>query len=325
MRAVEIGKPGGPEALRVAELTKPAPAANEILVKVAAAGVNRPDVLQRMGHYPVPPGASPLPGLEIAGEVAEVGAAVKLWKRGDKICALANGGGYAEYCAVPETQALPVPKNLSMVEAASLPETCFTVWGNVYDRGRLAPGETLLVQGGTSGIGVTAIQMAAATGNPVFATAGSDDKVDACVKLGAEKAFNYKTQDWVAEVRAATGGKGVNVILDMVGGDYVPRELKCLAEEGRLVFIAYLRGPRSELDIDALMRRRLTITGSTLRPRTTEFKGYIARNLREKIWPLIEAGRIKPQVYKTFPLAEAAEAHRLMESSQHIGKIVLTV
>ena len=325
MRAVEIGKPGGPEALRVAELTKPAPAANEILVKVAAAGVNRPDVLQRMGHYPVPPGASPLPGLEIAGEVAEVGAAVKLWKRGDKICALANGGGYAEYCAVPETQALPVPKNLSMVEAASLPETCFTVWGNVYDRGRLAPGETLLVQGGTSGIGVTAIQMAAATGNPVFATAGSDDKVDVCVKLGAEKAFNYKTQDWVAEVRAATGGKGVNVILDMVGGDYVPRELKCLAEEGRLVFIAYLRGPRSELDIDALMRRRLTITGSTLRPRTTEFKGYIARNLREKIWPLIEAGRIKPQVYKTFPLAEAAEAHRLMESSQHIGKIVLTV
>ena len=325
MRAVEISQPGGPDVLRLAEVPNPAPQANEIVVKVAAAGVNRPDVLQRMGHYPVPPDASPLPGLEIAGEVADAGSAVKLWKRGDKICALANGGGYAEYCAVPETQALPVPKNLSMVEAASLPETFFTVWSNVYDRGRLAPGETLLVQGGTSGIGVTAIQMATATGNRVFATAGSDEKVAACVRLGAERAFNYKTQDWVAEARAATGGKGVNVILDMVGGDYVPRELKCLAEEGRLVFIAYLRGPRSELDIDALMRKRLTVTGSTLRPRSTEFKGYIARNLREKIWPLIEAGRIKPQVYKTFPLAQAAEAHRLMESSQHIGKIVLTL
>ena len=325
MRAVEIGEPGPPEVLRIADAPKPAPQPDEIVVKVAAAGVNRPDVLQRMGHYPVPPGASPLPGLEIAGEVAELGAAVQMWKRGDKVCALANGGGYAEYCAVPETQALPVPKGLSMAEAASLPETCFTVWGNVYDRGRLAPGESLLVQGGTSGIGVTAIQVAAATGNRVFATAGSDEKVAACVKLGAERAFNYKTQDWVAEVRAATGGKGVNVILDMVGGDYVPRELKCLAEEGRLVFIAYLRGPRSELDIDAVMRKRLTVTGSTLRPRSTEFKGYLARRLREKIWPLIEAGRIKPQVYKTFPLAQAAEAHRLMESSQHIGKIVLTV
>ena len=325
MRAVEISQPGGPEVLRLAELPKPAPKANEILVKVAAAGVNRPDVLQRMGHYPVPPDASPLPGLEIAGEVVELGSQAKLWKRGDKVCALANGGGYAEYCAVPETQALAVPKTLSLAEAASLPETFFTVWANVYDRGRLAPGESLLVQGGTSGIGVTAIQMAAATGNRVFATAGSDEKVAACVKLGAERAFNYKTEDWVADVRAATGGKGVNVILDMVGGDYVPRELKCLAEEGRLVFIAYLRGPRTELDIDAVMRRRLTITGSTLRPRSAEFKAHLARHLREKIWPLIEAGRIKPQIYRTFPLAEAAEAHRLMESSQHIGKIVLTV
>ncbi|MFN2646061.1 MAG: NAD(P)H-quinone oxidoreductase [Burkholderiales bacterium] len=325
MRAVEISQPGGPEVLRLAEAPKPAPKPNEIVVRVAAAGVNRPDVLQRIGHYPVPPDASPLPGLEIAGEVDEVGAQAKLWMRGDKVCALANGGGYAEYCAVPETQALPVPKNLSMVEAASLPETFFTVWGNVYDRGRLASGESLLVQGGSSGIGVTAIQMAAATGNRVFATAGSDEKVAACEKLGAERAFNYKTQDWVAELRAATGGKGVNVILDMVGGDYVPRELKCLAEEGRLVFIAYLRGPRTELDIDTVMRRRLSITGSTLRPRTSEFKGYLARNLREKIWPLIEAGRIKPQVYKTFALSEAAAAHRLMESSQHIGKIVLTV
>jgi len=325
MRAVEISKPGAADVLRLADVAKPAPKANEIVVKVAAAGVNRPDVLQRMGNYPVPAGASPLPGLEIAGEVVEAGSAAKLWKPGDKVCALANGGGYAEYCAVPETQALPVPKNLSMAEAASLPETFFTVWGNVYDRGRLAPGETLLVQGGTSGIGVTAIQMGAATGNRVFATAGSDEKVAACLRLGAQRAFNYRTQDWVAEVRAATDGQGVDVILDMVGGDYVPRELKCLAEEGRLVFIAYLRGPRTELDIDAVMRRRLTITGSTLRPRSAEFKGYVARNLREKIWPLIEAGRIKPQVYKTFALAEAAEAHRLMESSQHIGKIVLTV
>jgi NADPH:quinone reductase len=325
MRAVEISSPGGPEVLKLADAPKPAPKPHEILVRVAAAGVNRPDVLQRMGLYPVPPDASPLPGLEVAGEVAEIGSDVKEWKRGDKVCALANGGGYAEYCAVPAVQALPIPKNLSMVEAASLPETFFTVWGNVYDRGRLAPGESLLVQGGTSGIGVTAIQMAAATGNRVFATAGSDDKVAACVRLGAEKAFNYKTQDWVAEVRAATGGKGVNVILDMVGGDYVPRELKCLAEEGRLVFIAFLRGPKTELSIMDVMAKRLTITGSTLRPRSTEFKSYLARNLREKIWPLLESGKIKPQVFKTFPLTEAAEAHRLMESSQHIGKIVLTL
>src|SRR3954469_7754552 len=210
-----------------------------------------------MGLYPVPPDASPLSGREVAGEVAEIGTQVKKWKVGDKVCALANGGGYAEYCAVPELQALPIPRGLSMAEAASLPETFFPVWGNVYDRGRLAPGESLLVQGGTSGIGVTAIQMAAATGNRVFATAGSDEKVAACVRLGAEKAFNYKTQDWVAEVRAATQGKGVNVILDMVGGDYVPKELKCLAEEGRLVFIAFLRGPKTELDIDAVMRKRL--------------------------------------------------------------------
>jgi NADPH2:quinone reductase len=325
MRAVEIEKPGGPEVLRIAERPKPQPKANEILVKVAAAGVNRPDVLQRMGNYPVPADASPLPGLEIAGVVAELGAAAKLWQVGDQVCALANGGGYAEYCAVPESQALPLPRGWNMVEAASLPETFFTVWGNVYERGRLAPGETLLVQGGTSGIGVSAIQMAAATGNRVLATAGSDEKVAACLRLGAERAFNYRTQDFEKEVRTATGGKGVNVILDMVGGDYVPRELKCLADDGRLVFIAYLRGPKTELDIDAVMRRRLTITGSTLRPRTTEFKAYLAKNLRTKIWPLIEAGRIKPQVYKTFPFAQAAEAHKLMESSQHIGKIVLTV
>ena len=324
MRAVEISSPGGPEVLKVRDLPKPTPQPNEIVVKVAAAGVNRPDVLQRMGRYPVPPGASPLPGLEIAGEVVEVGSSAKMWRPGDKVCALANGGGYAEFCAVPETQALPIPKNVSLVEAASLPETFFTVWTNVYDRGRLAPGETLLVQGGTSGIGVTAIQMAAATGNRVFATAGSDEKVAACLRLGAAAAFNYRTQDFEAEIKKATGGKGVNVILDMVGGDYVAKELKCLADEGRLVFIAFLRGPKAELDITQVMRR-LTITGSTLRPRTAEFKGAIAASLREKIWPLIEAGRIKPQVYKTFPLDQAAEAHRLMESSRHIGKLVLTL
>ena len=316
MRAVEITKPGGPEVLKPADRPQPAPKDGEILVKVAAAGVNRPDVLQRMGNYPVPPGASDIPGLEIAGEVVGTG---------EKICALVAGGGYAEYCVVPRAQALPVPQGLTMVQAASLPETFFTVWSNVYDRAKLAPGETLLVQGGSSGIGVTAIQMAKAMGNRVFATAGSDEKCAACLRLGAERAVNYRTQDFEKEILAATGGKGVNVILDMVGGDYVPRELKCLADDGRLVFIAYLRGPKTELNIDAVMRRRLTITGSTLRPRPVEFKGAIARSLREKIWPHIEAGRIRPEIYKTFPLEQAAEAHRLMESSQHIGKIVLTV
>jgi NADPH2:quinone reductase len=316
MRAVEITQPGGPEVLKPADRPKPVPKENEILVKVAAAGVNRPDVLQRMGNYPVPPGASDIPGLEVAGEI--VGS-------GERVCALVAGGGYAEYCVVPEIQALPIPKGLTPVQAASLPETFFTVWSNVYDRAKLAPGESLLVQGGTSGIGVTAIQMARALGNRVFATAGSDEKCAACVRLGAAEAFNYKTQDFEKEVLRATGGKGVNVILDMVGGDYVPRELKCLAEDGRLVFIAYLRGPKTEMNIDTVMRRRLTITGSTLRPRPVEFKGAIARSLREKVWPLIEAGRIKPEVYKTFPLEQAAEAHRLMESSQHIGKIVLTL
>ncbi len=325
MRAIQIEKPGGPEVLQPAERPRPEPKPHEILVKVAAAGVNRPDVLQRMGLYAVPPDASDLPGLEIAGEVVACGSAVTRWKAGDKVCALTHGGGYAEYCVTPEVQALPVPRGLSMAEAASLPETFFTVWSNVFDRGRLAPGETLLVQGGTSGIGVTAIQMAVAMGNRVFATAGSEEKCAACVKLGATEAFNYKTADFVAGVKAATGGKGVDVILDMAAGDFVPRELKALADEGRLVFIAFLRGPKTELDVNELMRRRLTLTGSTLRPRPVEFKGAIARNLREKIWPLIEAGKIKPVIYKTFPLAQAGEAHKLMESSQHIGKIVLTV
>jgi NADPH2:quinone reductase len=325
MRAVEITRPGGPEVLAPAARPVPEPKPNEILIRVAAAGVNRPDVLQRSGNYPVPPDASDLPGLEVAGEVVALGSSIRNFKPGDKVCALVHGGGYAEYCVAPEVQALPVPKGLSMAEAASLPETFFTVWGNVYDRGRLAPGESLLVQGGSSGIGVTAIQMARATGNRVFATAGSDEKCAACVRLGAEIAINYKTQDFAAEIKAATAGKGVDVILDMVGGDYVPKELKVLAEEGRLVFIAFLRGHKSELDINEVMRRRLTITGSTLRPRPVEYKGYLARNLRERIWPLIEAGRIRAEIYKTFPLEQAADAHRLMESSQHIGKIVLMV
>ena len=325
MRAVEITQPGGPEVLKPAQRPVPQPRPGEILIKVAAAGVNRPDVLQRTGNYAVPPDASDLPGLEVAGEVSAVGSAVKSWKVGDKVCALVHGGGYAEYCVAPEVQALPIPRGMSAVEAASLPETFFTVWSNVYERAGLKPGESLLVQGGSSGIGVTAIQMAAATGNRVFATAGSDEKCAACVKLGAEKAINYKTQDFAEEIKAATGGKGVDVILDMVGGDYVPKELKSLADEGRLVFIAFLRGHKTELDINEVMRRRLTISGSTLRPRPVEFKGRIAARLRERIWPLIEAGKIRPQIFRTFPLEQAAEAHRLMESSQHIGKLVLTV
>src|SRR5512147_2691376 len=259
MRVIQIEKPGGPEVLRPAERARPEPKPHEILVKVAAAGVNRPDVLQRMGLYAVPPDASDLPGLEIAGEVVACGSAVKMWKPGDAVCALTHGGGYAEYCVTPEVQALPVPKGLSAVQAASLPETFFTVWSNVYDRGRLAPGESLLVQGGTSGIGVTAIQMAKATGNRVFATAGSDEKCAACLKLGADRAINYRTQDFAAEVKAATGGKGVDVVLDMVGGDYVQREISCLAEDGRLVFIAVLGGWKAELILTDIMRKRLTV------------------------------------------------------------------
>jgi NADPH2:quinone reductase len=325
MKCIQISKPGGPEVLVPAERPNPVPKAHEILIKVAAAGVNRPDVQQRLGKYAPPPDASDLPGLEVAGEVAAVGADVKMWKAGDKVCALVHGGGYAEYCVAPEVQALPMPKGLSATEAASLPETFFTVYSNVYDRARLAPGESLLVQGGSSGIGVTAIQMAAAMGNRVFVTAGSDEKCAACVKLGAEKAINYKTQDFAAEVKAATGGKGVNVVLDMVGGDYLQREISCMAEEGRLVFIAVLGGWKAEFNIAEVMMKRLVLTGSTLRPRTVAFKGAVAKNLREKIWPHIEAGRIKPVIYKTFPLAQASEAHRLMETSQHIGKIVLTI
>ncbi len=325
MRGVVISAPGGPEALRPAAQPLPRPSAGDVLIKVAAAGVNRPDVLQRMGRYPVPAGASPLPGLEVAGTVVQLGAGVTQWQVGDAACALTPGGGYAEYCIAPASNCLPIPKGLTAVEAASLPETCFTVWSNVIDRAGLRPGETFMVQGGTSGIGVTAIQMMAALGHRVFATAGSDEKCRACERLGAERAIHYKTEDFVEVVRAATNGRGVDVILDMVGGDYVPREMKALAEDGRLVFIAFLRGAKAEINVAELMTRRLTLTGSTLRPRSVEFKAAIAKALRDKVWPLIEAGKIKPVVHATFPLAEAAKAHALMESSQHIGKIVLTV
>jgi len=290
---------------------------------VAAAGVNRPDVLQRQGHYPPPPGASDIPGLEVAGEVAAVGDRVTEWRPGDAVCALVAGGGYAEYCVAPAPQCLRVPKGLTAIEAAALPETFFTVWTNVFERGRLVAGETLLVQGGASGIGTTAIQMARALGARVFATAGSAEKCAACVALGAERAINYREENFVAVVKEATEGRGVDVILDMVGGDYIPRNLDCLALEGRLVLIALPRGARAELNFTSVLQRRLTITGSSLRPRTVEQKGAIARALRERVWPLLESGQVRPVIHATFPLGEAAAAHRLMESGAHIGKIVL--
>ncbi|HUL40625.1 MAG TPA: NAD(P)H-quinone oxidoreductase [Burkholderiales bacterium] len=325
MRAVEIGAYGGPEVLKLASRPVPAPKAGEVLIKVAASGVNRPDLLQRQGHYAPPPGASDLPGLEIAGTIATVGEKVSGWQVGDSVCALLAGGGYAEYCAVPASQCLPVPKGLSLVEAASLPETFFTVWSNVFERAAIQPGETLLVQGGTSGIGVVAIQMARAFGHRVFATAGSAEKCAACVALGAERAINYKTEDFAEIIKNSTGGKGVNVILDMVGGDYIPRELKALADDGRIVMIAYLGGSKATVDLGEILRRRLTITGSALRARPVEFKARIANALRDNVWPLIESGKIKPVVYATFKLADASNAHRLMESGVHIGKIVLVV
>lgn len=325
MRAVEISSPGGPEVLRATTRTPPRPRTGEVLIEVYAAGINRPDVLQRQGVYAAPTDASDLPGLEVAGRIATVGDGVTDWVIGDAVCALANGGGYAEYCAVPAGQCLPVPKGLDFVQAASLPETCFTVWTNVFDRGALKPGETFLVQGGTSGIGVTAIQMVNAFGNRVFATAGSDEKCAACVRLGAEVGINYRTQDFVDVVRAATGGKGVDIILDMVGGDYVPRELKALATEGRLVLIAFLGGAKATVNVADIMMRRLVLTGSTLRARDAAVKAGIAQSLREKVWPLIEARRIRPVVHAVFPLDRAADAHALMESGTHVGKIVLAV
>jgi NADPH2:quinone reductase len=325
MRAIEITQPGPPDVLKICERPMPVPDAGQVLIKVHAAGVNRPDVLQRTGNYPVPPGASDLPGLEVAGEVVGGDLDGSGFSKGDMVCALVQGGGYAEYCVAPSAQCLPVPKGLSAVEAASLPETFFTVWSNVFDRAKLANGETLLVQGGTSGIGVTAIQIAAALGHRVFATAGSDEKCRACEALGAERGINYRSEDFAEVIKAATAGKGVDVILDMVGGDYVPREITCLADDGRLVFIALLGGAKATVNFGQVLLRRLTITGSTLRPRPVAFKAAIAAQLCERVWPLLESGKIKPVIYRTFPLEQAAQAHALMETSTHIGKIVLTV
>jgi NADPH2:quinone reductase len=325
MRAIEISAPGGPEVLVIGDRPKPAPAAGEVLIQVAAAGVNRPDIAQRKGVYPPPPGASDIPGLEIAGKITALGAGVTTFALGDDVCALVTGGGYAEYCVAPAVQCLPVPRGLTLTEAASLPENYFTVWSNVFDRGRLARGESLLVQGGSSGIGVCAIQLGRALGARVFATAGSPEKCEACVRLGAEKAINYRTEDFVEAVKSATGGRGVDVILDMVGGEYVPREIAALAEEGRLVMIATMAGAKTEIDLRAIMGKRLTLTGSMLRVRSPEFKGGIARSLREHVWPLLENGSVKPIVYATFPLERASDAHRLMESSVHTGKIMLAL
>jgi NADPH2:quinone reductase len=326
MRAIEISQPGAPEVLRLVDRPDPVPGAGDALIRVRAAGVNRPDVLQRKGVYPPPPGASDLPGLEVAGEIvggdAQALGAAGL-KVGDRVCALASGGGYAELCAVPVGQCLPVPAGFSDVEAASLPETFFTVWSNVFERGRLQPGETLLVQGGSSGIGVTAIQLAKALGSVVIVTAGDDEKCAACLRLGADHAVNYKSEDFAAAVQRLTGDKGADVILDMVAGSYVARELTCLADDGRLVIIAVQGGVKSEIDAGAVLRRRLTITGSTLRPRPVTFKAAIASALRQKVWPLLEAGRVRPVIHQVFAAGDAAQAHALMESSQHVGKIVL--
>ena len=327
MQAIEITSFGAPDVLRQGERPDPVHGTGEVLIRVAASGVNRPDVLQRTGNYPVPPGASDIPGLEVAGEIlggdAQAMAAAGL-AVGDRVCALVAGGGYAQLCVAPVGQCLPVPKGLTDIEAASLPETFFTVWSNVFDRGRLQAGETFMVQGGTSGIGVTAIQMAKALGATVIATAGSDDKCQACVQLGADHAINYKTKDFVEELKTITGGAGVNVILDMVAGAYVAREVQSLAEDGRLVIIAVQGGVKSEINAGLVLRKRLTVTGSTLRPRPIAFKAAIAASLRTKVWPLLESGAIKPVIHSTFAAADAAKAHELMESNQHVGKIVLT-
>jgi len=323
MTAIEIPEPGGPDALKPGTRPVPAPGPGEILVKVAAAGVNRPDVMQRTGNYPPPPGAPDIPGLEIAGHVVALGEGVREWKEGDAVCALVSGGGYAEYCVAPAPQTLPAPKGLSLTEAAAVPETFFTVWTNVFDRGRLRKGETILIHGGSSGIGTTAIMLSVAFGARAIATAGSDEKCRACEDLGAAKGINYKTEDFVAAVKQLTDGQGVDVVLDMVGAEYYARNIECLTFEGRLLLVAVQSGFKTEANLLALMQRRLTVTGSTLRPRSVADKGAIAGSLREKVWPLLEAGTVKPMMYKTFPLAQANEAHRLMESSRHIGKIVL--
>jgi putative PIG3 family NAD(P)H quinone oxidoreductase len=325
MRVIEIRQPGGADVLTPAERPMPVPGQGEVLIAVAAAGVNRPDVAQRQGEYPPPPGASDIPGLEIAGTIAQIGDDVREWRVGDRVCALVSGGGYAQYCVAPAAQCLPVPRGLPDVDAAAIPETFFTVWTNVFERGRLVAGESLLVQGGSSGIGTTAIQLARARGARVFATAGSAVKCAACERLGAERAINYHDEDFVAVTREATQGRGVDVILDMVGGDYFPRHVEALGSGGRLVQIATLGGPKAQIFLPAIMQRRLTITGSTLRARSVAEKGAIASALRANVWPLLEEGRVRPVVFKTFALDDAADAHRLMESSAHIGKIVLTM
>jgi NADPH2:quinone reductase len=323
MRAIEISQFGAPEVLRLTLRPDPVPGAGEVLIGVAASGVNRPDVLQRKGAYAPPPGASDLPGLEVAGTLVGGDIAATGLKQGDRVCALLPGGGYAELCVAPAVQVLPSPAGLSDIEAASLPETVFTVWQNVFEIARLKAGEWLLVQGGSSGIGVTAIQLAKAMGAKVIVTAGSDEKCAACVALGADHAINYKTQDFVADVARLTDKRGVDVILDMVAGEYVAREVKCLAEDGRLAIIAVQGGTKSEVDTGAVLRKRLTITGSTLRARSVAYKGELARALRAKVWPLLEAGRFKPVIHQVFDAAQAAQAHALMESSTHVGKIVL--
>lgn len=326
MQAIEITQPGGPQVLRAAEWPQPVAQAGELLIAVAASGVNRPDLLQRKGLYPPPPGVSALPGLEVAGTVA-AGAPADLaaagLQLGERVCALVAGGGYAQYCVAPVGQCLPVPQGLTEVEAASLPETCFTVWQNVFDNARLQPGQTLLVHGGASGIGVTAIQLGKAFGATVIVTAGSAAKGAACVALGADHAIDYKTQDFVAEARRLTGGRGVDVVLDMVGGDYLARDLQCLADDGRIALIAVQGGTRAELDAGQLLRKRAAIIGSTLRPRSLAYKAAIAQALRTHVWPLIDAGRIRPVVDRVFPAAQAAQAHAYLESGAHVGKIVL--
>lgn len=325
MKAIVITGAGGPEVLQIEERSQPVITSNEVLVKVSAAGVNRPDVYQRKGNYPPPKGAPrDIPGLEIAGTITAIGDKGTRWKVGDKICALVTGGGYAEYCNVPEGQCLPVPGNLTFAEAASLPETFFTVWSNVFDRGKLQPGESLLVHGGSSGIGVAAIQMATALGSAVYVTAGSEEKCKFCEELGAAKAINYKTEDFSEVIHQLTDGKGVNVILDMIGGDYTSGNISSLAEEGRLVLINATKGKDVQIDLAQVMRKRLIITGSMLRSREIEFKSAIARSLEQYIWPLLTSGKIKPVIHAVFPAKDAAKAHALMESSEHMGKIVLS-
>jgi NADPH:quinone reductase len=325
MTAVEITTPGGPEVLQAKTRPTPQPAAGQILLKVAAAGVNRPDVAQRMGSYPPPAGHSPLPGLEVAGEVVAVGEGVTRWRRGDRACALVNGGGYAQYCIAEDVIALPIPSGLDVLAAAAVPETFFTVWNNVFERGRLAAGEWFMVHGGSSGIGTTAIQLGKAFGAKVIATAGSPEKCRACLELGADCAVNYKAEDFVAAAKEATGGKGVDLTLDMVGGDYVERNLIAAAEDGRIVQIATLSGAEVAINISRLMVKRVTLTGSTLRPRTRQMKARFARALEENVWPLLASGRVKVVIDATFALAKAADAHRRLETSEHIGKIVLKV